>query len=886
MADKKLTYTISSDDIGSTLTDFPVLLSLQSAGSGLTSLDCSDVFTELPGVDDWKKIHVTDSNDNELYCEVEEWDVADERAAIHVKVPSVSSSADTVLTLDYDSTNSDNSAYIGTTGTNPAQQVWDDNFVFLSHQAQDPSGTAPQVLDSTNYAMHGTSYGSMTSGDLIDGTVGKMLEYDGTDDYTNHGYNAAHNITTTLTLEMSFTSNVLMDSSLTNLVGLVSRSYVPTDNEDTYNFFINSSGLLQLGTNGGNIQGTKASWVADTDFVIAGTYNSTGLVGDLFVDGVKETLTANGYDTMAGSSNSLLIGKNSDVNHLFSGAVREVRVSNVVRSDDWINTTNLSLTDTLFTVALPTGLVTNYYDFKYDIHNYNYITDQYYNLLYDFTGNLVTNYYDLIYGDIALKYYNFIYGAAPTTISIYNFYYQSAPETTQYYNFLYSQAHRTVQTYDFKYDCYLPAVQFYNLLYNITGNQVTSSYDFIYDIENINFAEGYYDFLYNIVGASSRTVYVTQPNVPGQPAPPPGATATPVGVTVSGTPMPFNDINVERSKGQYYISGAFTLNNPAYYHLLTRHVPVVITIGDVDFHLILTEVQKQIKLESSVRTVVCRSPAVLLDDRDTDTLQQEFPEGLASVLATNIAALKDVSLTWNLKHKGAIVDQTVQAGTFIASDEKPLAVLRTLVNSMGGILQSQPDGSIEVVHKYQERTPDWVTAATEGTLNDYLHFKELSVSKEEGTGVNTVNVSDHDTSSETYSWEEVEISATQKEILGYQVPWALHDKSVLETSGGDDVVIQYVGEFEVTTPLYTEDPELIEFVSGVGSVSKPVYSIVEYDWDEVDLGAVDFTEDGQLTADILGESLLKVRYKTRYMKWLVTSPTLPDVQFILRSIDE
>jgi len=109
---------------------------------------------------------------------------------------------------------------------------------------------------------------------------------------------------------------------------------------------------------------------------------------------------------------------------------------------------------------------------------------------------------------------------------------------------------------------------------------------------------------------------------------------------------------------------------------------------------------------------------------------------------------------------------------------------------------------------------------------------------------------------------------------------------VLETSGGADVVIQYVGEFEVTTPLYTEDPELIEFVSGVGSVSKPVYSIVEYDWDEVDLGAVDFTEDGQLTADILGESLLKVRYKTRYMKWLVTSPTLPDVQFILRSIDE
>lgn len=46
----------------------------------------------------------------------------------------------------------------------------------------DPSGSAPQLVDRTSNSNDGTTSGSMTSGDLVDGQVGKAWDFDGTDD--------------------------------------------------------------------------------------------------------------------------------------------------------------------------------------------------------------------------------------------------------------------------------------------------------------------------------------------------------------------------------------------------------------------------------------------------------------------------------------------------------------------------------------------------------------------------------------------------------------------------------------------------------------------------------------------------------------------------------
>jgi hypothetical protein len=55
--------------------------------------------------------------------------------------------------------------------------TWNSNFLAVYHLAEDPSGTAPQINDSTPNANHGTSQGGMGSGAQTAGEVGGSLTF-------------------------------------------------------------------------------------------------------------------------------------------------------------------------------------------------------------------------------------------------------------------------------------------------------------------------------------------------------------------------------------------------------------------------------------------------------------------------------------------------------------------------------------------------------------------------------------------------------------------------------------------------------------------------------------------------------------------------------------
>ena len=56
------------------------------------------------------------------------------------------------------------------------------DFDFKYHLTQDPSGSAPQMLDSTSNDYDLTSSGTMTTGDLVDAQIYKGIDFDGVDD--------------------------------------------------------------------------------------------------------------------------------------------------------------------------------------------------------------------------------------------------------------------------------------------------------------------------------------------------------------------------------------------------------------------------------------------------------------------------------------------------------------------------------------------------------------------------------------------------------------------------------------------------------------------------------------------------------------------------------
>jgi hypothetical protein len=124
-------------------------------------------------------------NNQQCYTEIENWDVTvsgNESVQLWAKIPEIASEVPTKVYLYYDNTASDNTTYIGDTGDAPAQNVWGSDYRAVYHMVQDPSSTAPQILDSTLNLNHGTSMGTMTSNNLVEGLISKAIVFDGTDD--------------------------------------------------------------------------------------------------------------------------------------------------------------------------------------------------------------------------------------------------------------------------------------------------------------------------------------------------------------------------------------------------------------------------------------------------------------------------------------------------------------------------------------------------------------------------------------------------------------------------------------------------------------------------------------------------------------------------------
>ena len=168
---KRIKLTIDHTKIDELLFNLPVLLKVTSSG----------VFTEIGA--NSKKIAVTTNGEiTQCYVEVENWDNGNNVAWLWTKVLAVAFSVDTDFYLYYDSSKDDNTDYVGDVGSVPAQNVWDSNFVGVWHMNQDPTSGGACIKDSTSNANHGTPGGGMTSGDLVDGKIGKALDFDGSND--------------------------------------------------------------------------------------------------------------------------------------------------------------------------------------------------------------------------------------------------------------------------------------------------------------------------------------------------------------------------------------------------------------------------------------------------------------------------------------------------------------------------------------------------------------------------------------------------------------------------------------------------------------------------------------------------------------------------------
>ena len=374
--------TVNTGAVNGTLTNFPMLVSmtdpnLQALPTGAangghiaayngTTNDPQDLVFEA--LDD-----TTCGGAGNAPCrlahEIEAYSASNGNLVAWVRVPSITSASpnNTVIYMYYG-----NSCMI--TSAQNATAVWDANYKGVWHLSQNPTGTAPQMKDSTADGYNGTAVGSFVAGDQQAAVINGGLNFNGTNDEiqiaaANLG---ATSVTVSAWLRVkSFNETTFSGTAANNGAVIFSTRNVDTNVSPTLLVspvsggagaqnglvFCNDTANVAMGAKG------AANIAFNTWYYAVGTFSYTGVGNfagnwNVYLNGAQNNAAVNNFN-YAGAANAIFsgatwrLGNNAQWPNYSNIILDEVRVSNIARSAGWIATEylNQSAPNSFYTVG-------------------------------------------------------------------------------------------------------------------------------------------------------------------------------------------------------------------------------------------------------------------------------------------------------------------------------------------------------------------------------------------------------------------------------------------------------------------------------------------------------------------------------------------------------
>ncbi len=318
--DYRVKVTVQSSKVAENLTNYPVYVDLDDLPAAF--------FTNVKS--DGGDIRVTTSDETtEVAREVVAINTGGTTGQLHFKAPSLSSTSNTDFYIYYGNSGASEPANDATYGRN---NVWSD-YGGVWHMEEDPSGTAPQMTDSTGNGNDGTSAGTMTSGDSIASKITNGLDFDGSDDYISVDNDATLN-GSAITVQCWFQA-----TSFAAVRNLVTKHDTTAD--QGFALVANTTPRLRLQASD-NASGWPAVTVTGSNALSTGT----DYMVHATIDGTSTDIYLNGSNDQTGagiSFSAATVAANfaRDVNsggNLLLGVLDEVRIRTAVLSANWITT--------------------------------------------------------------------------------------------------------------------------------------------------------------------------------------------------------------------------------------------------------------------------------------------------------------------------------------------------------------------------------------------------------------------------------------------------------------------------------------------------------------------------------------------------------------------
>lgn len=325
---KQITFNNSASS--ENLVDFPVRVALTSG-----TIDYAKT------LDTGYDLRFTDSDGKLLHYEIENWNESG-TSNVWVKVPQI----------DAGSTTDSIWMYYGNEGAGDGQNaagVWSSGYSGVWHMHKDPSGSAPQVPDSTVNDNDATSNGSMASGQLVTGQIGSAIDFDGSDDYLSRADNAILDGTNTMTVSFWTNLDTLPSSTAENMV-FVDKSH---GSSPWYGYSIEGNRMDSNKMVGGWTRSTAAvNYTGGTTALTNSgwqyiTYVKSGTQAAFYRNGSVDTAYSDTHGTTPYDSTGPFYIGGYGANASVDGRIDEVRVSSTNRSAEWVEAEYITQNNTM-----------------------------------------------------------------------------------------------------------------------------------------------------------------------------------------------------------------------------------------------------------------------------------------------------------------------------------------------------------------------------------------------------------------------------------------------------------------------------------------------------------------------------------------------------------
>lgn len=325
-----------------------------------------------------------------------------------------------------------------------------------------------------------------------------------------------------------------------------------------------------------------------------------------------------------------------------------------------------------------------------------------------------------------------------------------------------------------------------------------------------------------------------------------------------------------------------SLKDAQNYILFQRDTPFIISLLGTDFYFIVDSRTLQRTIDDAgnyqeVCTISGLSPLVrYASPRATKiTKTWEMPT-LASTIVTELIG----SVTWNL------VDWLIPAYRLAADHAAPLDVARQIVEAVGGLIESQPSGSVVCRHRWPTSIAELGTAAVDHTFDERFIFS-ASEEPTQDELIDKVRIYDTEAGFQDrleYVPNKIGTANDPRHgvLYAFPSPWREGLRMVTTRPSTIHIGTMTEGTRAIVSGSETYPPELLTFTERTASTQYPIMSLTTLDWLDEDLGAALFTpyattlEAG--AGSYSGYSLAEVQYVTRYLAVPVTC--LEDVEEI------